>query len=55
MSLLQIGVNSSFAQILLTQSASTVKRVCLELGGNAPLIVFDSADLDVAVKVSGVL
>ncbi len=36
-------------QILLSQSASTVKRVCLELGGSAPFIVFDSADVDKAV------
>ncbi|XP_054156049.1 succinate-semialdehyde dehydrogenase, mitochondrial-like [Oppia nitens] len=34
---------------LLAMSASTVKRVCLELGGNAPFIVFDSADVDKAV------
>ena len=37
-------------QILLQQSASTVKRVSMELGGNAPFIVFDSADVDVAVQ-----
>lgn len=37
-------------QLLLSQSASTVKRVCLELGGNAPFIVFDSADLDVTIQ-----
>ncbi|CAI2323655.1 unnamed protein product [Caenorhabditis sp. 36 PRJEB53466] len=37
-------------KLLLAQSASTVKRVCLELGGNAPLIVFDDADLDTAVN-----
>ncbi|CAJ0952630.1 unnamed protein product, partial [Mesorhabditis belari] len=37
-------------KLLLSQSASTVKRVCLELGGNAPFIVFESADLDLAVK-----
>ncbi|CAO4366179.1 unnamed protein product [Caenorhabditis nigoni] len=36
-------------KLLLAQSASTVKRVCLELGGNAPLIVFDDANLDIAV------
>lgn len=36
-------------KILLKQSADTVKRVLLELGGNAPFIVFDSADLDMAV------
>ncbi|XP_041351814.1 succinate-semialdehyde dehydrogenase, mitochondrial-like [Gigantopelta aegis] len=36
-------------KILLQQSASTVKKVSLELGGNAPFIVFDSADVDAAV------
>ncbi|PIO75063.1 aldehyde dehydrogenase family protein [Teladorsagia circumcincta] len=40
----------ALAQLLLAQSASTVKRVCLELGGSAPFLVFDSADLDVVVK-----
>lgn len=35
---------------LLAQCASTVKKTSLELGGNAPLIVFDDANLDVAIK-----
>lgn len=35
---------------LMAGAAETVKRVSLELGGNAPCIVFDDADLDVAVK-----
>lgn len=35
---------------LMAGAANTVKRVSLELGGNAPCIVFDDADLDVAVK-----
>lgn len=35
---------------LMEQSASTVKRTSMELGGNAPFIVFDDADLDAAVK-----
>jgi succinate-semialdehyde dehydrogenase / glutarate-semialdehyde dehydrogenase len=35
---------------LMQQSASTVKKVSLELGGNAPFIVFDDADLDAAVQ-----
>ena len=34
---------------LMSQCASTVKKVSLELGGNAPFIVFDDADLDAAV------
>ncbi|WP_230390653.1 NAD-dependent succinate-semialdehyde dehydrogenase [Reinekea sp. G2M2-21] len=34
---------------LIAQSASTVKKVSMELGGNAPFIVFDDADLDAAV------
>ncbi|MCL6270288.1 NAD-dependent succinate-semialdehyde dehydrogenase [Sansalvadorimonas sp. 2012CJ34-2] len=34
---------------LLKQSAATVKKVSLELGGNAPIIIFDDADLDKAV------
>ncbi|KAJ8503963.1 hypothetical protein OPV22_004849 [Ensete ventricosum] len=37
---------------LMAGSASTVKKISLELGGNAPCIVFDDADLDVAVKGS---
>jgi succinate-semialdehyde dehydrogenase/glutarate-semialdehyde dehydrogenase len=35
---------------LMQQSASTVKKMGLELGGNAPFIVFDDADLDAAVE-----
>ena len=35
---------------LMQQCASTVKKVSLELGGNAPFIVFDDADLDAAVE-----
>ena len=37
-------------KLLMQQAASTVKKVALELGGNAPFIVFDDADLDKAVE-----
>lgn len=36
-------------KLLMKQSASTVKKVSMELGGNAPFIVFDDADIDAAV------
>ncbi|MFN8926185.1 MAG: NAD-dependent succinate-semialdehyde dehydrogenase [Rhodospirillales bacterium] len=36
-------------KLLMAQSAATMKRVSFELGGNAPFIVFDDADLDAAV------
>ena len=35
--------------LLMRQSADTLKRLSLELGGNAPFIVFDDADLDMAI------
>ena len=35
---------------LMAQCAATVKKISLELGGNAPFIVFDDADLDAAVQ-----
>src|SRR6266852_363014 len=37
-------------KLLMAQCASTVKKLSLELGGNAPFIVFDDADLDKAVE-----
>ncbi|HEY0533686.1 MAG TPA: NAD-dependent succinate-semialdehyde dehydrogenase [Actinoplanes sp.] len=41
--------STAVGKLLMSQSAQTVKKVALELGGNAPLIVFDDADLDAAV------
>jgi succinate-semialdehyde dehydrogenase/glutarate-semialdehyde dehydrogenase len=41
--------STEIGKLLMAQCASTVKRVGLELGGNAPFIVFDDADLDAAV------
>lgn len=38
--------------LLMRQCADTVKRLSLELGGNAPLIVFDDADIDMAVEAA---
>lgn len=37
-------------QILMEQCAPTIKKMSLELGGNAPFIVFDDADIDAAVE-----
>jgi succinate-semialdehyde dehydrogenase len=42
--------STAVGKILLQQSANVVKRVCLELGGNAPFIIFESADIDKAVQ-----
>jgi len=41
--------STEVGKLLMRRSASTVKKVSLELGGNAPFIVFDDADLDAAV------
>ena len=42
--------STEIGKMLMRQAASTVKKVALELGGNAPFIVFDDADLDAAVE-----
>ena len=41
--------STEIGKLLMAQAASTVKKLSLELGGNAPFIVFDDADLDAAV------
>lgn len=42
--------STAVGRLLMAQSAPTVKKLTLELGGNAPFIVFDDADLDAAVE-----
>jgi succinate-semialdehyde dehydrogenase / glutarate-semialdehyde dehydrogenase len=42
--------STEVGRILMAQSAPTVKKLALELGGNAPFIVFDDADIDSAVE-----
>jgi len=42
--------STGIGKLLIRQCASTVKKVSMELGGNAPFIVFDDADVDEAVK-----
>jgi len=42
--------STEVGRILMAQSAPTVKKMALELGGNAPFIVFDDADIDSAVE-----
>lgn len=42
--------STEVGKILMRSSAATMKRVSLELGGQAPLIVFEDADLDAAVQ-----
>jgi succinate-semialdehyde dehydrogenase/glutarate-semialdehyde dehydrogenase len=37
-------------KLLMKQSASTLKKLSMELGGNAPFIVFDDADIETAIK-----
>jgi succinate-semialdehyde dehydrogenase/glutarate-semialdehyde dehydrogenase len=42
--------STEVGKVLMAQCAQTVKKLSLELGGNAPFIVFDDADLDAAVE-----
>jgi succinate-semialdehyde dehydrogenase/glutarate-semialdehyde dehydrogenase len=42
--------STEIGKVLMAQCAGTVKKLSLELGGNAPFIVFDDADIDMAVK-----
>ncbi|VVE83160.1 NAD-dependent succinate-semialdehyde dehydrogenase [Pandoraea sputorum] len=42
--------STGVGRLLMAQCAPTVKRLSLELGGNAPFIVFDDADIDAAVE-----
>jgi succinate-semialdehyde dehydrogenase/glutarate-semialdehyde dehydrogenase len=42
--------STEIGRVLLKQAAESIKKCSMELGGNAPFIVFDDADLDAAVK-----
>src|SRR5262245_51098771 len=42
--------STEVGKVLMAQCAATIKKLSLELGGNAPFIVFDDADLDAAVE-----
>jgi len=42
--------STEVGRVLMEQCAPTIKKLSLELGGNAPFIVFDDADLDAAVE-----
>ncbi|SPS00258.1 NADP-dependent succinate-semialdehyde dehydrogenase [Cupriavidus taiwanensis] len=42
--------STEVGRVLMAQTAATIKKVSMELGGNAPFIVFDDADLDAAVE-----
>lgn len=42
--------STAVGRLLMQQCAPTIKKISLELGGNAPFIVFDDADLDAAVQ-----
>jgi succinate-semialdehyde dehydrogenase / glutarate-semialdehyde dehydrogenase len=42
--------STGVGKLLMNQSSSTLKKLSFELGGNAPFIVFDDADLEAAVR-----
>ncbi len=42
--------SSEVGKILIKQSSSTVKKLSMELGGNAPFIIFDDSDIDLAIE-----
>jgi succinate-semialdehyde dehydrogenase/glutarate-semialdehyde dehydrogenase len=42
--------STEVGRVLLEQAASTIKKVSMELGGNAPFLIFEDADLDAAVQ-----
>ena len=42
--------STEVGELLMEQCTGTVKKLSLELGGNAPFIVFDDADIEAAVK-----
>ena len=42
--------STEIGKLLMAQCAGTVKKISLELGGNAPFVVFDDADLDAAIE-----
>ncbi len=42
--------STAVGKILMSQCSSTLKKLSMELGGNAPFIVFDDADIDAAVR-----
>lgn len=42
--------STEVGRVLLAQSAATIKKCSMELGGNAPFVIFDDADLDAAVE-----
>jgi succinate-semialdehyde dehydrogenase / glutarate-semialdehyde dehydrogenase len=44
--------STEVGKLLLSQSATTVKRVSMELGGHAPVLIFDDADIDIAIQTA---